>query len=187
MIPTLTTARLILRAPCLDDFPAFAAFYASPRSKLIGGPHDSGKAWKTFAADAGHWVLKGFGWFIIDNGTGAQGVCGLHHPPHQDIPELGWVLFDHATGKGYATEAAAAARDWAVGNLQLPQLVSYIDAKNTASQKVARRLGATTDGSRARHDPDCEIWRHLLGKKTHPPHHPVKNTDGAPPAQGGAA
>jgi RimJ/RimL family protein N-acetyltransferase len=37
-ISTLTTKRLILRPPIVDDFPAYARLHASPRAKYMGGP-----------------------------------------------------------------------------------------------------------------------------------------------------
>ncbi|MEM7641457.1 MAG: GNAT family N-acetyltransferase, partial [Pseudomonadota bacterium] len=106
-IPTLTTDRLILRAPEARDHPAYAAFYASERSHIIGGPLDETAAWKVLTNDRGHWPLRGFGWWALDDGTGCIGSCGFHLPAGRPDVELGWSLFS-ATGQGYATEAAQA-------------------------------------------------------------------------------
>ena len=159
-IPELMTDRLILRAPRMSDYAAYADFYASDRAALIGGPLNPGDTWRRFATDMGHWHLMGFGWFTIDDGTGPQGVVGLHHPPFKDDIELGWFLYGSATGKGYATEAAKAARDWARRTLRPTRLVSYIDVDNKPSQRLAARLGATLEDTRAKHDPTCQIWAH---------------------------
>ena len=78
--------------------------------------------------------------------------------------ELAWHLFEGAEGNGYATEAAQEIRYWAYQSHGLNQLVSYIHHGNRRSQAVAKRLGAETDGSRADHEPDAEIWRHLAVK-----------------------
>lgn len=161
--PTLSTARLTLRAPVLADFPALRAFFASDRSASIGGPLSASDAWRVFSSHVGHWTLKGFGWFILDDADGPRGMVGVHRPPHYEAMELGWTLFDEAaTGRGYATEAATAARDWAVATLNPDRLVSFIDPANGASQAVARRLGATDTGRRAAHNPDCNVWDHPL-------------------------
>lgn len=161
--PVLHTPRLTLRAPEMADYPAFRAFYASDRAATVGGPLSEREAWAKFAGMAGHWALMGFGWFIVDDTEGACGFVGVHRPPHYQAMELGWALYEGGTGKGYATEAATAIRDWARETQNPPQLVSFIDPANADSQAVARRLGATTDGSRAAHNAECEVWVHPAG------------------------
>lgn len=163
LAPDLQTQRLTLRAPKAGDFPAYAAFYASDRATIIGGPLTDAEAWHKFASMAGHWALNGFGWFMVEDADGACGFVGVHQPPHYPDMELGWVLYGGHEGQGYATEAAAEVRRWTRATLAPPRLVSFIDPANSNSQRVARRLGATTDGTRAAHDPDCEVWMHPLG------------------------
>ena len=86
---------------------------------------------------------------------------------HSNWPkvELAWHLFEGAEGNGYATEAAQEIRYWAYQSHGLNQLASSIHHENHRSQAVAKRLGAETDGSRADHEPDAEIWRHLPVKQ----------------------
>jgi RimJ/RimL family protein N-acetyltransferase len=55
------------------------------------------------------------------------------------VPELTWALAYDQWGKGYATEAAAAVRDW----FGRAGLISLIAPENIRSQRVAERLGAT--------------------------------------------
>ena len=65
-------------------------------------------------------------------------------------------------GKGYATEAGAAAVEYAFANHPVDALYSVILPENTASQAVARRLGFTLWQQRAlSHFPEMEhgIWR----------------------------
>jgi len=57
-------------------------------------------------------------------------------------PELGWALIRAHWGHGYATEAAAAIRDWAHESRSIDRLVSLIPSDNVRSQRVAERLGA---------------------------------------------
>jgi RimJ/RimL family protein N-acetyltransferase len=57
-------------------------------------------------------------------------------------PELGWALTRAHWGRGYATEAAAAIRDWAHERPNIDRLVSLISPDNVRSQRVAERLGA---------------------------------------------
>ena len=161
--PTLTTDRLTLRAPRLSDFDALAGFYASPRSHFVGGPQTPELAWRTLAQEAGHWVLRGFGrWTVVETATQTPvGTVGLWHPEGFPERELGWDLFDGATGKGYATEAAIAARHHAYTTLGWTTLISLVADGNHASARVAKRLGATRDGdfTHERYGP-MQVWRH---------------------------
>ena len=61
MIPTLTTDRLILRAPKLADFEHWAAFFASPRSIHERGMMERSAAWRVWASDVAVWQLRGEG------------------------------------------------------------------------------------------------------------------------------
>lgn len=162
-IPTLTTDRLTLRGTTMDDWPIYRAFYASSATQFTGGPYNEKQAWSFFAADMGHWALKNFGWFMLDDGTGPVGACGLHHPPHQADLEIGWNTFEGAQGKGYATEAARAVLAWGWQTLKPKRIVSYIDRNNGASKAVAGKLGAAFSGEMAVHDPACEVWIHSSG------------------------
>ena len=74
--------------------------------------------------------------------------------------ELGWTLAREHWGHGYATEAAAGIRDWAYGELGIERLISIIHPENTASEAVARRLGAVPDEEiETTHGP-AVVWAH---------------------------
>ena len=80
-------------------------------------------------------------------------------------PELGWALIRAHWGFGYATEAAAAIRDWAYDSRSIDVLVSLISPNNVRSQRVAERLGATpTETVTPAHTTQkAVVWRHTLG------------------------
>lgn len=82
-IPELRTARLVLRPQCIDDFPAYAAFLASPRSRFMGGPFDQRAAWGMFTSDLAMWPLYGHGSLMIDIAATGQciGQVGINHGP----------------------------------------------------------------------------------------------------------
>jgi RimJ/RimL family protein N-acetyltransferase len=82
--------------------------------------------------------------------------------PHAQ-PELGWSLIRARWGYGYATEGAAAIRDWAYESRSISLLVSLIPPNNVRSQRVAERLGATpTDTVTPAHTMrKTVVWRHL--------------------------
>ncbi len=146
--PQLDTARLTLRVPQIADFEPFAAFAASERSRFVRpADYDRAKAWRGFGHMVGHWLLRGFGLFaVVERASGRTiGMVGPWFPEGWPEHEIGWTLYDGAEGKGYAFEAAKAARAWAFAALGWPTAVSYIDPANHRSIALAERLGAQRD------------------------------------------
>lgn len=161
-IPRLETARLVLRAPVMADYPAYAAFMASDRSRMMGGPHRGWAAWGLFSSDVAMWELYGHGALMID--LRDSGVCagqvGINHGPMFPEKELGWMLYAGFEGRGYATEAGAALRDWAFDVLKLETLVSYFDPQNHKSMAVSARLGGRRDDSAKPQDEGDVVFRY---------------------------
>lgn len=148
--PVLTTQRLILRAPGAADWPAWREFHTSERAKFIGGGSEitPAQSWRAFGHVIGHWVMRGFGSFVftLKDDDRALGMAGPWFPEGWPEHEIGWTVWtDAAEGKGYAREAALAARDFARRELGWDEIVSYIDAQNTRSIALAERLGARRD------------------------------------------
>ena len=163
LIPTLHTPRLTLRAPVESDFAPFAAFYASDRSKFVGGPLGREASWRMLAMEAGHWTLRGYGrWIVEETETGTPvGLIGLFNPEGWPEAEVGWDLFEGFEGRGYATEAGAAARSLAYDTLGWTTAISLVKPDNTGSARVAERLGCWHDGdfTHERHG-FMHVWRH---------------------------
>ncbi len=168
MIPPLTTERLTLRAPALRDFEAYAAFRASDRAAFVGGPETRERAWHGFTALAGQWQIRGYGrWIIADRNTDqALGTTGLYHPEGWPGCELAWSLFENGEGHGYAYEAALAARAYAYDTLGWPTIFSCVNADNTRSVALAKRMGCVFEDT---FQHDCfgplDIWRHPSAKE----------------------
>ena len=55
--------------------------------------------------------------------------------------EVGWALGRRYWGEGYATEAALAVRDHALGPMGRERLISFIRPENVRSRRVAEKLG----------------------------------------------
>ncbi len=164
--PVLETSRLILRGPERSDLPSFTRFATSaPSMVALGETMSAEQAWFGFMIGVGHWQWHGFGFFtLVDRDADAPvGRVGLLKHSNWPEIELAWHLYEGAEGKGFATEAGMAVKDWARDALGLEQLQSYIDRQNTRSQAVAKRLGAVTDGTPAAHEPEAEVWVHLMG------------------------
>jgi RimJ/RimL family protein N-acetyltransferase len=163
--PVIETERLTLRAPGRDDWPAFNAFIASPRADFVRSTaYDPELAWRGFGHLVGHWVLRGFGVFVftLRGETSALGMAGPWFPEGWPEREIGWAVWDGAAeGKGYAFEAAAAARRFAFTTLGWNTAVSYIAPANARSIALARRLGAMPDDAAAHPGTDpCLVFRH---------------------------
>lgn len=161
-IPTLFTEQLVLRPPVEADFAAYFTFMASSRSRYMGGPYEKWPAWGLFCHDIACWTLFGHGALMIElRETGAcVGQVGINHGPMFPEKELGWLLYEGFEGRGYATEAGGAMRDWALAQPGITTLVSYFDPDNVASMAVARRLGAVPDPAAARQDEGDVVYRH---------------------------
>ena len=162
--PTIETERLTLRAPTVADFDIYVETLTSERAKYVGGPWTRRGAWYDLAAEVGGWILHGFGsWSIVPKESGRfAGMIILSKPDHYPAPELGWMLQADAEGKGYAFEAAVAARDWARRTLNFPRLVSYIYEANTRSVALAEKLGAEVDSDapETAEDPRLRVYVH---------------------------
>jgi RimJ/RimL family protein N-acetyltransferase len=159
VIPRIGTARLLLRAADLGDFPAWAAFFED--GSFEGGEE---RAWEEYCVYSAGWLLHGHGlWAVERREDGALlGFVMLGLEWGDAEPEIGWMLTPAARGNGYATEAAAAVRDFAEDLLGPGRAVSYIDRDNAASIRVAERLGARR-GSWDAH-PEIWVYRHRAGE-----------------------
>lgn len=162
-IPRLTTENLLLREYRQEDFSVFSAFYQTERSRFIGGPLSAEMAWRGLATHLGHWALRGYGfWALEERQTGRFcGHVGLWFPEGWLEPEVGWVMMDHAEGRGIAYEAALAARHYAYHQLGWTTAVSLIDPGNARSIRLAQRMDCRFEGlfQHVRLGP-MEIWRH---------------------------
>jgi RimJ/RimL family protein N-acetyltransferase len=163
MIPSLETERLRLRAPHEGDFEADVTFYASERSHGFGGPLTREKTWRNLATVLGHWIIRGYGFWSVDEKTTGLycGHVGLWAPEGWPEPEIGWATHAQAEGKSIAFEAAQAARVYAYDTLGWSTAISSIVPGNTRSIALAARMGATFE-SLYEHPSygQMEIWRH---------------------------
>ena len=69
------------------------------------------------------------------------GRIGFLNPEGWPGFEIGWTLARHAWGKGYATEGAKVALQYAFKELDQRHVISLIHPDNVASMKVAERIG----------------------------------------------
>jgi len=143
--PRLETERLVLRPPTAADFEAWAAFAGDGETmRHLGGVQARSVAWRGLCTVSGAWTIEGFSMFsVIEKASGRWvGRLGPWRPVGWPGTEVGWGLAREVWGRGYATEGATAAIDWAFDTLGWTEVIHCIDPANVNSQAVARRLGS---------------------------------------------
>lgn len=143
----LETPRLILRTidPERDFEPWARAMANEATVRYLGTPPMSrAVAWRNMALVIGHWSIRGYGFFSIeDKSTGAWvGRVGPWNPEGWPAPEVGWLIAPEFTRRGYASEAGRAAVDYAFRDLGWSQVVHVILEGNAGSVGVAETIGS---------------------------------------------
>jgi len=159
-VPRIRTKRLLLRELRTSDFDAFAANLADPlATQYLSGVVDRRMAWRIFAASMGMWMLHGAGWWGVElEETGELvGTVGAFFRENPSDLELGWTIYRRFWGHGYASEAAAAARDFAFEHHEVRRVIAHVDASNVASVRVSQHLGMTYEG-------DVELYCTVTGR-----------------------
>jgi RimJ/RimL family protein N-acetyltransferase len=141
----LETPRLLLRPPRAEDLDGWAAFMTDAEaSRFIGGTMPRAVTWRQIMTMIGAWHSQGFAMFsVFEKTTGRWvGRVGPWMPEGWPGPEIGWAIVRDCWGRGYATEGAIAATNWAFDHLGWTHVIHSIAPENLASQGVARKLGS---------------------------------------------
>lgn len=141
------TERLILREFSPDDAEGFFEMNADPLVLRYTGDapfRDVAEA-RAFLAAYDAYDRSGFGrWSVYERGTGQYvGFCGLNHRPETDEVDLGFRFRQSCWGRGYATEAGAAALRIGFEQYGLHRIVGRAMRDNPASHRVLAKLGMT--------------------------------------------
>ena len=132
----MTPQDIDLMAGLLGD-PDVMTYYPAPKTRE--------EAAKWIAWNEANYAKYGYGLWIVETHDGEfLGDCGLTWQKTNGESaelEVGYHVRTDRQGAGYATEAAAACRDFARDTLKSPRLVAIIHPENTASRRVAEKLG----------------------------------------------
>ena len=162
-----STNRLFIRKLERSDISAWKEFFINnPSLPYLGidiskSPEENAKEWiefqfKRYAENRyGHHAL------ISKETGGFLGMCGLLTQSIDDKQEIeiGYSLLPKYWGNGYATEAARFFRDFGFEHEKLDHIISVIDIRNMASQKVAENNGMARNRQIKYHDLDVYIYQ----------------------------
>lgn len=148
----IETERLLLRLPRAGDAPGLLEAFADPEAMRFigdGSTTDLAGAEQAVARWLERWDAWGIGMWVIERQEDGHvlGRAGFlrWNPETWEIggseTEIGWGLAREHWGRGYATEAALALRDWAFDERRLARLISLIQPDNQPSIRVAEKLG----------------------------------------------
>ena len=142
----LDTPRLELRPLSFDDLDDLASMLGDEEGLLHWGtPLSRQESSSWIERNLRRYEEYGFGRCAVVLRSTAEmvGDCGLIRTVVEGQPEieLGWIVRRTHRGKGIATEAAAAWRDYAFDSLGVERIVSMVSEKNVPSRRVAEKLG----------------------------------------------
>jgi RimJ/RimL family protein N-acetyltransferase len=149
-VDPIETPRLRLRRWRWSDAEHLAALNGDPDvMRFIGSGDvlDRAQSDGLLARFEREWDERGFSLWAVEDAAGFVGFCGLTVPTFLPsvLPavEVGWRLRRSAWGRGYATEAAAAALEWGFERLEAGEIVAIVHPENERSLRVAAKLGMT--------------------------------------------
>jgi RimJ/RimL family protein N-acetyltransferase len=139
-VTKLRTERLTLAPPVASD----AAFVL----ELLNDPgwlENIGDRGVRSLEDARRYIDERFSkslWLVVRDAAGERvGVCGLIDREGFDHPDIGYAFLARHSGKGFASEAAAAVLAHAREVVGLSTVVAFTKPENTASQRVLEKIG----------------------------------------------
>ena len=159
-VPTLGTARLILRPFGLEDVDAMTRILGQedvlryfPRSE----PLSRERVERMVLGLMEHWQEQDYGlWAVQSRSSGAlMGRCGLQYLPDTDEVEVDFILGRDFWNEGYATEAGRASVRYGFEELGVTCIVGIVHTGNGASQRVLEKLGMVRTEQKEYFGMDC--------------------------------
>ncbi len=160
----IETERLILRCFKEDDWVDLHQIYSDPECTrhTIQRTLTEGESWRTMATIIGHWQIRGYGPYAVEDKAGGKvmGPVGLWYPNDWPEPEIKWALAREFWGRGYASEAARAVNMMAAEYMPETSLISLIFSDNEPSIKLAKAIGAKFEKEFEFRGQIAHIFRH---------------------------
>jgi RimJ/RimL family protein N-acetyltransferase len=166
-------ARLAFREMTPDDLDDMALLLGDPDvMTYYPRPKTRQEAAQWIEWNHGLYRTHGYGLWVLTTPAGDfVGDCGLTPQPVDGVTELevGYHVLPAWQGRGYATEAAAACRDFARDVLGATRLIAIIHPDNRPSQRVAEKIGLRPEKRAVVHGGrDAVIYAAVLGEPDAP-------------------
>lgn len=173
-IPTITTARLVLRPFTKEDVDGLHRILSEegimryfPRST----PPSRDRVQKLIAKQLSHWETHNFGWWAVEPRAGGRDDCvperggligwnGLQYLPDTQEVEVGYLLSKAYWRQGLTTEAGRASLTYGFETLGLKTIIAVVHPENIASQRVTEKLGLTYTGEAVYFD--MPVYRYVI-------------------------
>jgi ribosomal-protein-alanine N-acetyltransferase len=174
-LPTLHTERLTLVALTPEAYTAWAAGDAAALSAATGVPFADAEAPPLLGEDLpkirdlvlAHWdpdAIGWWGWLATLTTTGEPvGSVGFAGRPDDGVATIGYSVYERHQGRGYGTEATAAAVSWALSHEGVDGVRATIPDWNASSVRLAEKIGFVMTGTAA--DPEVgEVLVYEIGR-----------------------
>lgn len=164
---TYSTNRLKIRKLKESDILVWESFFVNNPSLVYLGlditksPYQNAKEWIELQFKR-YEEKRGGHHALIEKETGNfVGMCGLltQEVEGKQENEIAYSLLQKYWGKGYASEASQLFRDLGFEKENLDRIISIVDIRNIASQKVAVRNGMLIDRQIKYHGLDVNIYK----------------------------
>lgn len=146
----LETQRMVLSRMEMADVDSLMGIFSDPvamRHYPATKSREETEGWVRWVQ--GSYEKDGFGLWIatLKDSDDFAGQCGLvrQEVEGEDEVEIGYLFLRRFWGRGLATEAASACRDYGFDLLGLDRLVSLIAPDNLPSRRVAEKVGMTLE------------------------------------------
>jgi len=143
-LPVFQTRRLTLRPRTAADTDDCQAMDRDPEvRRFVTVPWDDPPRHRRFIEDRTNGPYPpGLGyWTILADGVFAGWILLIPLDTIGPEIEIGWRLLRAVWGRGFATEAARPVLRHGLRTLGLPLVMAEIDPANSASQRVAEKIG----------------------------------------------
>jgi RimJ/RimL family protein N-acetyltransferase len=165
--------RLFVRPWRPEDRPVFMEKFVLDTDMMLYINH--GRPWDEAKVDAYFERQRKFlaacsccvGAVVLKANNAVVGGAGIQPQDLSGDFEFAWSIWKEHWGQGFATETAAALKDYAFRVMRLQRIVAIADVPNLASIRIMQKIGMRYDGvmnahSLAERYPDVEVARYIL-------------------------